>query len=66
VSQEFAKIPVDILTTEHRNVWAGSAEEHLRPMDGTGVTELTIAEAKRRLALSLGVNEEDIKITISS
>jgi hypothetical protein len=35
-------------------------------MDGTGVTELTIAEAKRRLALSLGVNEEDIKITISS
>jgi hypothetical protein len=27
---------------------------------------LTIAEAKRRLALSLGVNEADIKITISS
>jgi hypothetical protein len=27
---------------------------------------LTIAEAKRRLALSLGVNEGDIKITISS
>lgn len=27
---------------------------------------LTIAEAKRRLALSLGVNESDIKITISS
>jgi hypothetical protein len=27
---------------------------------------LSIAEAKRRLALSLGVNEADIKITISS
>ena len=27
---------------------------------------LTIAEAKRRLALSLGVNESDIKIIISS
>lgn len=26
----------------------------------------TIAEAKRRLALSLGVNESDIKITINS
>ena len=27
---------------------------------------LTIAEAKRRLAMSLGVNVDDIKITISS
>jgi len=27
---------------------------------------MTIAEAKRRLALSLGVSVDDIKITISS
>jgi hypothetical protein len=29
-------------------------------------TPLTIAQAKRQLALSLGVSEADIKITISS
>jgi len=34
--------------------------------DGATEAPLTIAEAKRRLALSLGVNESDIKITISS
>jgi hypothetical protein len=36
--------------------------------DGAASSEppLTIAEAKRRLALSLGVNVDDIKITISS
>ena len=33
---------------------------------GDAEVPLTIAEAKRRLALSLGVNESDIKITISS
>jgi len=32
----------------------------------TDGTPLTIAEAKRRLALSLGVSESDIRITISS
>ena len=31
-----------------------------------GEAPLTIAEAKRRLAMSLGVAESDIKITISS
>jgi hypothetical protein len=42
-------------------------------IEGPGVEDveveeapLTIAEAKRRLAISLGVNETDIKITISS
>jgi hypothetical protein len=34
--------------------------------DGATEAPLTIAQAKRRLALSLGVNESDIKITISS
>ena len=37
VSQEFAKINVDALSAEHRAVWAGSEEENLRPMDGSGL-----------------------------
>ncbi|VIO76379.1 Chaperone protein ClpB 1 [Bradyrhizobium ivorense] len=36
VSPEFAKISVDLLTAEHRKIWAGSEEETLRPMDGSG------------------------------
>lgn len=41
--------------------------EEMDPQDVEVKEEpLTIAEAKRRLALSLGVNEADIKITISS
>ena len=41
--------------------------EEMDPQDLEAEEEpLTIAEAKRRLALSLGVNEADIKITISS
>jgi type VI secretion system protein VasG len=37
LSREFAKISVDILTSEHRKIWAGSDEENLRPMDGSGL-----------------------------
>src|SRR5262245_15969947 len=37
VSPEFAKINVDALSAEHRAVWAGSEEENLRPMDGSGL-----------------------------
>ncbi|HET9903875.1 MAG TPA: type VI secretion system ATPase TssH [Xanthobacteraceae bacterium] len=37
VSQEFAKINVDVLANEHRTIWAGSEEENLRPMDGSGL-----------------------------
>lgn len=37
LSQEFAKINVDALAAEHRGVWAGSDEETMRPMDGTGL-----------------------------
>jgi len=37
ISPEFAKISVDLLTTEHRKIWAGSEEENLRPMDGSGL-----------------------------
>ncbi len=38
VSQEFAKIPADALTNEHRSLWAGSDEENLQPMDGSGLS----------------------------
>ena len=37
LSKEFDKINVEALTTEHRNTWAGSEEESLRPMDGAGL-----------------------------
>jgi type VI secretion system protein VasG len=38
VSPEFAKVSVDLLTSEYRKIWAGSEEENLRPMDGSGLT----------------------------
>lgn len=45
---------------------SAQTDEELGPQDVEVEDEpLTIAEAKRRLALSLGVNEADIKITIS-
>lgn len=37
ISQEFAKINVDALAAEHRAIWAGSEEETMRPMDGSGL-----------------------------
>jgi type VI secretion system protein VasG len=37
VSKEFTKISTDLLTSEHRAIWAGSEEENLRPMDGSGL-----------------------------
>ena len=36
-SAEFNKINVDELASEYRNIWAGSEEENLRPMDGSGL-----------------------------
>ncbi len=38
VSQEFSKINPDTLAAEHRRLWAGSDEENLRPMDGSGLS----------------------------
>ena len=38
VSPEFGKVSVDLLTNEYRKIWAGSEEENLRPMDGSGLT----------------------------
>ena len=46
-----------------------SAKSDSQVLEGEGLTNeapLTIAQAKRRLALTLGVSEADIKITISS
>ena len=37
VSSEFRKMSVDVLTGEYRKIWATSAEETLRPMDGSGL-----------------------------
>jgi type VI secretion system protein VasG len=37
VSPEFAKVSVDLLTAEYRKIWAGSEEDNLRPMDGSGL-----------------------------
>jgi type VI secretion system protein VasG len=36
ISKEFSKISVETLTNEYRKIWAGSQEEQLRPMDGSG------------------------------
>jgi type VI secretion system protein VasG len=37
VSPEFGKVNADVLAAEHRRIWAGSQEENLRPMDGSGL-----------------------------
>ena len=37
ISQEFSKINVETLAAEYRTIWAGSDEENLRPMDGSGL-----------------------------
>src|SRR5271170_3382696 len=37
ISQEFTKIPVDELAVAHINIWKGSEEGNLRPMDNSGV-----------------------------
>jgi type VI secretion system protein VasG len=38
VSPEFAKIPTDAPTNEHRSLWAGSIEENLQPVDHLGLS----------------------------
>lgn len=37
LSKEFAKVPVDELAEGYGEIWAGSQEENLRPMDGSGL-----------------------------
>src|SRR5499427_6362650 len=47
VSKEFAKISPDTLTAEYRKIWATSAEENLRPMDGSGLVAAGSPGAER-------------------
>jgi type VI secretion system protein VasG len=56
VSPEFGKLSVDLLSTEHRKIWANSDEETLRPMDGSGLVaadsgQLEKATGKGKTAL---------------
>ncbi|MGO4174233.1 type VI secretion system ATPase TssH [Bosea sp. TAF32] len=37
LSKEFAKVPIDELAAGYGKIWAGSQEENLRPMDGSGL-----------------------------
>ena len=37
LSAEFNKINADTLAAEYRGTWAGSEEDNLRPMDGSGI-----------------------------
>ncbi|HEX4766803.1 MAG TPA: type VI secretion system ATPase TssH [Lichenihabitans sp.] len=37
LSKEFAKLPVEDLGASHRTLWAGSDEENLQPLDGSGL-----------------------------
>jgi len=36
-SKEFSKISLETLTNEYRKIWAGSEEEQMRPIDGSGM-----------------------------
>src|SRR6201986_2093978 len=45
-SREFSKISVETLTSEYRKIWAGSEEEQLRPMDGSGMVAAGSAGAQ--------------------
>ena len=37
ISPEFGKLNADTMASEYRSIWAGSDEENLRPMDGSGL-----------------------------
>jgi type VI secretion system protein VasG len=45
-SREFSKISLETLTNEYRKIWAGSEEEQLRPMDGSGMVAAGSAGAQ--------------------
>jgi type VI secretion system protein VasG len=34
---EFSKLNADLISSEHRQIWTGSEEENLRPIDGSGL-----------------------------
>jgi type VI secretion system protein VasG len=45
ISPEFAKMSINVLTSEYRKIWATSEEETLRPMDGSGLGPAASAAA---------------------
>jgi type VI secretion system protein VasG len=45
-SKEFSKISLETLTGEYRKIWAGSEEEQLRPIDGSGMVAAGSAGAQ--------------------
>src|SRR5712672_2358622 len=57
ISSEFNKMSVDVLTSEHRRIWAGSEEETLRPMDGSGLG--TAASAAQQTGAMKGTTPLD-------
>jgi type VI secretion system protein VasG len=57
ISSEFNKISVDVLTSEYRKIWAGSEEETLRPMDGSGLG--TAASAAQQTGAAKGTTPLD-------
>src|SRR5713101_5565585 len=57
ISSEFNKISVDVLTSEYRRIWAGSEEETLRPMDGSGLG--TAASAAQQAGAMKGTTPLD-------
>ena len=57
ISSEFNKISVDVLTGEYRKIWAGSEEETLRPMDGSGLG--TAASAAQQTGAAKGTTPLD-------
>ncbi|HMH61985.1 MAG TPA: type VI secretion system ATPase TssH [Bradyrhizobium sp.] len=57
ISSEFNKISVDVLTSEYRRIWAGSEEETLRPMDGSGLG--TAASAAQQAGAAKGTTPLD-------
>src|SRR5260221_10590599 len=57
ISSEFNKMSVDVLTGEYRRIWAGSEEETLRPMDGSGLG--TAASAAQQTGAMKGTTPLD-------
>jgi type VI secretion system protein VasG len=61
LSPEFSKINVDTLAAEYARIWAGSDEERLAPIDGSGsVAEETPAARAERRQTALGRFAQDL------
>ncbi|QTL04419.1 type VI secretion system ATPase TssH [Aquabacter sp. L1I39] len=63
LSPEFGKLNADTITDEHRTLWAGSEEEVLQPVDGSGVAAAqpgAAGEAKSRGQTALDRFSQDL------